>query len=57
MDYLIDEARAVAQGLKDTAEHCGPDQDALRVRLLDAAYMILRLVHRIRQDAKGMLHA
>lgn len=49
IDPLIAEARAVAQGLKDTAAHCDPHQEALKARLVIAAHMIVRLCHRIEQ--------
>jgi hypothetical protein len=53
MDHLVIEARAIAQGLKDCADHCGLGQDALRARLLTAAAMIVRLIHRIeRQESE-----
>ena len=50
-DPLIQEARATAQGLKDTAAHCHPDQEALRARLLIAASVIGRLIHRIQRGS------
>lgn len=49
MNELVQEARAVAQGLKDCADQCRPNQEALRARLLIAAHMIHRLCHRIQR--------
>jgi hypothetical protein len=46
--FLIDEARATAQGLSDAAAACGPEQLALRERLTGGSNVIIRLIHAIR---------